>query len=172
MQVFFLALALVLFASGVLAETRSVYSPNDGYLNLRTGPGAQFRIVQKMYNGSKVEVLEYNGKWRRVRHESGSVGWAHGRWLVSSDYSNNADTCWIILGSFPTLQNARNFMRNWGLRGESEVYLAENGYYRITLGKIARWDSGSYIQRRTSRGEIPTDSYCRSNSNFVRQVYP
>jgi uncharacterized protein YgiM (DUF1202 family) len=58
-----------------------VYSPGDGYLNLRTGPGTGFAIVQRMYNGSRVEVVERAGKWARVYHEDGAEGWASTRYL-------------------------------------------------------------------------------------------
>ena len=60
----------------------SVYSPSDGYLNLRTGPGTKYQVIMRMYNGEEVEVLETKGKWVRVRHYSGSVGWAYRDYLV------------------------------------------------------------------------------------------
>ncbi|HHS93831.1 MAG TPA: SH3 domain-containing protein [Rhodobacterales bacterium] len=63
------------------AETLVVRSPGDGYLNLRTGPGTRYRIIRRMYNGSKVDVLEQAGNWVRVRHQSGDVGWASLKYL-------------------------------------------------------------------------------------------
>ncbi len=59
-----------------------VDSPEDGYLNLREGPGTGYAIRQTMYNGELVEVLGRSGKWLKVRHEAGAVGWAFGRYLV------------------------------------------------------------------------------------------
>lgn len=59
-----------------------VHSADDGFLNLRSGPGTSFAIVLQMYNGEAVEILGSSGNWRQVRHESGTVGWAHGRYLV------------------------------------------------------------------------------------------
>lgn len=66
-------------------RTRYVFSPNDGYLNLRTGPGTRYRIVREMYNGEYVEILEWSGNWVRVRHESGATGWASARFLRVPD---------------------------------------------------------------------------------------
>lgn len=60
---------------------RIVHSPGDGFLNLRTGPGTRYAVVRRMYNGSRVQVLESAGSWVRVRHDSGDTGWAHGRYL-------------------------------------------------------------------------------------------
>ena len=53
-----------------------------GSLNLRTGPGTKYQVIMRMYNGEEVEVLETKGKWVRVRHYSGSVGWAYRDYLV------------------------------------------------------------------------------------------
>lgn len=58
-----------------------VYSPGDGYLNLRTGPGTRFDILRRMYNGERVTILEVSGTWVRVRHESGAVGWCSSKFL-------------------------------------------------------------------------------------------
>ena len=63
------------------APVRFVYSPNDGYLNLRTGPGSGFAIVRRMFNGEAVEILERKGGWVRVSHQSGAQGWAFEKYL-------------------------------------------------------------------------------------------
>ncbi|MBU2981486.1 SH3 domain-containing protein [Lentibacter algarum] len=67
----------------VVASTnkRTVSSPGDGYLNLRTGPGTSFAIVREMYNGQTVRILERKGSWARVRHQSGATGWASAKYL-------------------------------------------------------------------------------------------
>ena len=61
--------------------TKFVYSPGDGYLNLRTGPGSSFAIVQRMYNGDSVEIVERKGGWVRVFHQSGATGWCFEKYL-------------------------------------------------------------------------------------------
>ena len=70
-----------------LLQTRSggrfmqVFSPGDGYLNLRSGPGSDFAILQRMYNGEQVEIVERKGNWVRVYHQSGAEGWAYAKYL-------------------------------------------------------------------------------------------
>lgn len=59
-----------------------VYSPNDGFLNLRTGPGTNFAIITPMYNGTDVRILEWSGKWVRIETEYGQTGWAYSSYLV------------------------------------------------------------------------------------------
>ncbi|MGJ8545899.1 MAG: SH3 domain-containing protein [Sulfitobacter sp.] len=68
-------------ASGVLADTRIINSPADGYLNLRSGPGVEFRLLGRMINGTSAEVTGQEGDWLRLRHETGTTGWAHGDYL-------------------------------------------------------------------------------------------
>ena len=71
---------MVPYASGP-AKYR-VFSPGDGYLNLRTGPGTNYAIITRMNNGTWVEILERSGNWVRVFHEYGDEGWAHSKYLV------------------------------------------------------------------------------------------
>lgn len=87
----FLAAAVAFAAVPLAAEAQTlvVNSPGDGFLNLRTGPGTQYNIIRKMFNGSSVEVLERSGGWVRVRHQSGAVGWAFRQYLVRPEASGN-----------------------------------------------------------------------------------
>lgn len=79
----FLATALMIMLAGAaLAELRMVNSPGDGYLNLRTGPGSDFRILRRMYHGERVDILERKGNWVRVyHHPTGARGWAYAKYL-------------------------------------------------------------------------------------------
>ena len=65
----------------VSSNQRTVNSPGDGFLNLRTGPGSSYAIVRQMYHGQKVRILERKGSWVRVRHQSGARGWAYAKYL-------------------------------------------------------------------------------------------
>lgn len=81
-----LTVSMICFAMLAHAETRIVNSPGDGFLNLRTGPGSGYQIVQRMSHGSLVDVLESKGGWSRVRHQAnGAEGWAFDRYLVPQE---------------------------------------------------------------------------------------
>jgi len=67
------------FEAGV--AMKFVYSPGDGFLNLRTGPGSGFAIVRRMFNGDAVEIVERKGGWVRVYHQSGETGWCYEAYL-------------------------------------------------------------------------------------------
>lgn len=97
MRVLFLSLFLVAISltPGRAADVRYVYSPNDGYLNLRTGPGTRFDIIREMYNGDRVRVVEHSGSWVRVVHESGARGWASAKFLVRRGVTRPGGTRYV-----------------------------------------------------------------------------
>lgn len=54
----------------------------DG-LNLRSGPGTNYRIVGTVSRGTTLEVLQRSGDWAQVRTPQGTVAWVAG-WLLSA----------------------------------------------------------------------------------------
>jgi uncharacterized protein YgiM (DUF1202 family) len=67
---------------GNTARRMIVADPRDGWLNLRTGPGTGFAIVDRLDNGTVVQVLEQSGTWVRVRLEYRIEGWAYRPYLA------------------------------------------------------------------------------------------
>jgi len=60
----------------------SVVWPNSGRLNLRTGPGTTYDVVQPMNRGDWVSVTAEAGAWVKVVHESGQTGWTYRDYLT------------------------------------------------------------------------------------------
>ncbi|WP_298857232.1 SH3 domain-containing protein [uncultured Sulfitobacter sp.] len=58
-----------------------VQPTNDGFLNMRSGPGTGYRIKQRLYTGTEVKMIGRSGNWIHVRHSNGRTGWAHSRYL-------------------------------------------------------------------------------------------
>ena len=77
-----LALILILLPALARAEALYVVDTNDGFLNLRTGPGTDFGIVQRLTAGTGVEGVGASGTWRRVVLPDGRGGWASGTYLT------------------------------------------------------------------------------------------
>ena len=67
------AFLVLSFAMAAAAETGWVR--DEVRLNLRTGPGTQFRIVGVLKTGDDVRILERREKWTRVRLADGKDGW-------------------------------------------------------------------------------------------------
>jgi N-acetylmuramoyl-L-alanine amidase len=45
------------------------------YVNLREGPGIQYKVIGKAYRKETFEILAENPAWLRVRLENGTEGW-------------------------------------------------------------------------------------------------
>jgi hypothetical protein len=45
------------------------------YVNLREGPGTQYKVIGKAYTKNTFEILSENPSWLRVRLEDGTEGW-------------------------------------------------------------------------------------------------
>lgn len=53
----------------------------DGFLALRSGTTSGAARLQKMTEGTRLQILDQNGVWFNVRTESGLQGWAHSNWI-------------------------------------------------------------------------------------------
>lgn len=60
------------------AEFRAINDPSDGWLNIRTGPGAGFEIIERLDNGTSVEVVGREGNWIEVTYGFGVQDWGFG----------------------------------------------------------------------------------------------
>ena len=74
-----LALLLLLAATGASAATQ--YVTDQLRINVRTGAGDQYRIIEVIPTGTRVDTLETSDKWARVRTPSGKTGWVHDQYL-------------------------------------------------------------------------------------------
>ena len=82
----FLLIFLTL-STNLAADTLIINDAKDGWLNLRSGPGTSFRVIQRMDNGLRVQELERNGNWSNIALPDGREGWAFrkGMKTASSD---------------------------------------------------------------------------------------
>jgi len=75
-----LALTSILIASAANAE--QAWVRGELTLNLRTGPGSQFRIIDAVKSGDPVDVLERGENWTHVRVAEGKQGWIPAGYLA------------------------------------------------------------------------------------------
>jgi hypothetical protein len=75
----FIACALLLCAGAAFTADRDALTVIvvDPYLELRTGPGRGFPIVQVVPRGETVQVLKRRTDWFRIRDAAGHEGWVH-----------------------------------------------------------------------------------------------
>ena len=74
-------LAFLLGYTG-LGAAASVAVVDASSLNVRSGPGPQHGISDRVIKGDQLPLLEQRGDWYKVRLASGSAGWVAG-WLVN-----------------------------------------------------------------------------------------
>jgi SH3 domain protein len=68
-----LGLSVLLVAIPALAESAWVGCKVP--LNLRSGPGNEYKILRQVRGGDLVHLLERGGRWTKVRTAAGQVGW-------------------------------------------------------------------------------------------------
>jgi len=44
-------------------------------INIRSGPGWQYKVIGKAYYGVVFKTLKRDNGWVKVRHEAGLTGW-------------------------------------------------------------------------------------------------
>ena len=69
----FVIAMLALFPSSSRAETGWV--KDELRLNLRTGPGTQFRIIGVIQSGDRMEILDRTDGWTQVQPQGEEAGW-------------------------------------------------------------------------------------------------
>jgi cell wall-associated NlpC family hydrolase len=72
-----LVLLLFLFSSNVLAADVKSGITTASSLNLRSGPGPDFKIVGHLVKGSTVSILGLSGDWYKVKTTNGDIVWAN-----------------------------------------------------------------------------------------------
>lgn len=92
MKLFSFFIAFLLFVSSVTAETLVINDPKDGWLNLRSGPGTSYRVIQRMDNGLRVEEQERRGNWSNVVLPNGVTGWAYRKYMFAANTSGSGTT--------------------------------------------------------------------------------
>lgn len=73
----FCAVALLIAATDIAAAAPARTTAD---LNLRSGPGTQYRVIAAMPRGSLVDVIRCVERWCQVSYR-GRVGWASSRYL-------------------------------------------------------------------------------------------
>lgn len=78
------ALCLLLILPGILHAQQARYISDELALDMRSGPGNQYRILQMVPAGARVQVLGQDDGWTQVRLPGGQEGWVLTRFLSST----------------------------------------------------------------------------------------
>ncbi|PIE58275.1 MAG: peptide-binding protein [Desulfobulbus propionicus] len=72
----FLLIALFFLVHTSVAAAKMVSIRGED-INMRSGPGTQYKVLWQLGSGYPLKVLKQKGKWYRVQDFEGSIGWVH-----------------------------------------------------------------------------------------------
>ncbi|MBR9842251.1 MAG: SH3 domain-containing protein [Rhodobacteraceae bacterium] len=156
-------LFLLMWTVSSWAETLIVNDPKDGWLNLRSGPGSSYRVLQRMDNGLRVEEVERRGNWSNIVLPNGVVGWAYRNYMRSA--ASVAPVAPGGKGGWSTERGeaGRNLMRNGAL--VARVFLGRDqetgryyyGLYRVSNDPMIHFMGVSVAHANGTENEIMAD---------------
>ncbi|MDZ7809103.1 MAG: TIGR04211 family SH3 domain-containing protein [Arhodomonas sp.] len=83
-QAFRLVLAIVLIVATTAAMGQAVrYVTDEFRINLRSGAGGGYRIIELLPTGTELQLLDSQGDWTQVRTPAGETGWVPSQYLSS-----------------------------------------------------------------------------------------
>lgn len=80
---------------------------NNSTLNVRSGPGTNYDVVDKVYQGDKVEVAFESGEWSRVQIPNGRNGY------VFSAYLSNTNLSSVNTNTYKPNNTVKNQYADW-----------------------------------------------------------
>lgn len=126
-----LAVLAILIASGQSALAEPGWVRGEVRLNIRTGPGNQFRIVGGVKTGDEVTVLERGEEWTKIqiRGEDGEIkaGWIPGGYLQSEPPASVQLE--QVTGRMQTLEQELTTLKSESgkLRSDNEILTSQDG---------------------------------------------
>ena len=70
-----------------IAELSTYNASTTATLNVRTGPGTEYGVIDWLANGQNVIVLSSSGKWRNVLYNGTKLGYVSGNYLTTGTTS-------------------------------------------------------------------------------------
>ena len=163
-------LILALIPGAALAETVSL-AYSGGSLNLRKGPGTEYRSLGTVHDGDHIDVLRYGDVWSKVETDDGKVGYIKNLYIEDGDtnYASGTDYYDSHYTAYTTASvnfraGASTSTASMGTlsKGTKVTVLGENG--RFYLVKNSTGTQGFVSKTYISRTK-PTSSTGSSSSS-------
>lgn len=90
-------------------------------LNVRTGPGTNYRYVKSLYNGNNVYIYESRNGWYRI----GTNLWVCAKYVNTSSSNSTSANYSTSVGSYYRLKYNTTLYKNGNLGGTTYYYLAK-----------------------------------------------
>lgn len=143
--------------SQVLTTAYVRYVKVNTSLNVRSGPGTNYNVIGKKYNGNKVNVLLNQNNWSKI-----DSGWLCSDYLVSynpvtSNNTNISSNVNNTAGKYYRLKSKSYIYKNSNLTGTKYTYLAQTQIKVIS--NITSSIDYVEVVKTGRRGYINTSAY-------------
>jgi uncharacterized protein YgiM (DUF1202 family) len=167
-----LAALLIIFSCQILMAQENMYINSSNGVNLREGPGTNYKIIKSVPNGSQVKALSSEGEWAKVEFEW-ETGYVSNQFLSKEKPRTNKSSSGN--SSFSNRNNntnnrssssslASSYNRNWGIglrmgdpSGISIKKYNGNTAWEFNIGHTAYW--GRYTYREAFYNYKPYKNY-------------
>ena len=161
-------LILALIPGAALAETVSL-AYSGGSLNLRKGPGTEYRSLGTVHDGDHIDVLRYGDVWSKVETDDGKVGYIKNLYIEDGDtnYASGTDYFDSHYTAYTTASvnfraGASTSTASMGTlsKGTKVTVLGENGRFYLVKNSAGTqgFVSKSYISRSKPSGSSSSSS--------------
>ena len=151
-----LGLSALLVALAALADQAWVHG--EMRLNLRSGPGEQYRIMEVLKTGDSLEVLKRDDKWTMVRTPAGDEGWIPGGYLdpqppptvrleeLEAEVANLRDALERTEAEASSLRQSSEELASNDSEQKTEIERLTKENYRLHAGeRWAEWITGALV---------------------------
>jgi uncharacterized protein YgiM (DUF1202 family) len=56
-------------------------------VNVRSGPGTEYKVIERVKKGEPLDIVEKKGDWLRIRRQGGREGWIHAKLVKATSPS-------------------------------------------------------------------------------------
>lgn len=151
----------------VVKEATVHHPKGEAPVNLKPVPKAV--ALAKLKNGKKIQVLDTQGSWFKVRTGIFTVGYMHESWVHPTAYETPlTENRHIQIRSMATYQEAEQFALQ---NGEVSVYLASNSWFAITLSELLPLAKASALLKKLKTDQlVPDDAFVTYGNTYVRKL--
>lgn len=131
-------------------------------LNIRSGPGLSYRVVETARKGTNLTVLSESGEWVEVKMPSGKTGWA-ANWLLNRPSQSTS-----ALSSVDNLRIRKGPGTGYGItgylaKGQSATVQEKSGEWtRISSSSGNGWVSSQFLEMAQAGGNKQQDEKASS----------
>lgn len=147
-------IVLALFVSVATISTVVLANQNTvvveaSILNVRTGPGLSYDVMDQVTSGQRLDVIEENNGWYKIRLDNDQIGWVAG-WLVNFDEANTENrTIGTISGEYANIRSGPSTdheVIGQAYQGtDFTIVYQENDWVQVEYGGTLAWINASLI---------------------------